>query len=189
MTEFEKLRQGLWYNPSTSPELREIMTRVQEIVYDYNRLRPSQREERDVLIRKIVGKAGKNCQILSPFQCDYGIFIEVGDNFFMNKDCQLLDGGGISFGHNVFVGPMCGFHTAIHPLEAKHRASGEERALPIKVGNDVWIGAQVCVLPDVEIGDGCVIGAGSVVTRSIPPYSVAVGNPCRVIRSLKPQEA
>ncbi|MBR1387835.1 MAG: sugar O-acetyltransferase [Alloprevotella sp.] len=185
MTEAEKLRAGDWYNPSTDPELRQVMQQAQELTYDYNLLRPHQSEERQQLIRKILGRCGTGCCILSPFHCDYGIFTEVGDNFFMNKGCQLLDGGGITFGNNVFVGPMCGFHTAIHPLDPNHRAGGEEKALSIKVEDDVWIGAQVCVLPGVTIGKGSVIGAGSVVTRSIPPYSVAAGNPCRVIRSLE----
>lgn len=184
MTEFEKMIAGEWYNPATDATLLSMLRQTQEMLYDYNLLRPSDTAARDALIRRLLGHTGERCQILSPFLCDYGSRTSVGDDFFMNKGCQLLDGGGIEFGNRVFVGPMCGFHTAIHPDEPERRATGLERALPIRIGDDVWIGAQVCVLPGVEIGRGSIIGAGSVVTRSVPPFCVAAGNPCRVIRQL-----
>ena len=102
----------------------------------------------------------------------------------MNVGCTVLDGAPVTFGNNVFVAPGCGFYTAGHPLDAERRNAGLEYALPIRVGNDVWIGAHVCVLPGVTIGDGAVIGAGSVVTRDVPPGVLAVGNPCRVVRPI-----
>lgn len=103
----------------------------------------------------------------------------------MNVNCVILDGARVTFGDNVFVAPGCGFYTAGHPLDCENRNKGLEYAYPITIGNNVWIGAQACLLPGVNIGDNCVIGAGSVVTKDIPANSVAAGNPCRVIRKLE----
>ena len=184
MTEREKALAGEWYNPSTDLELCQMMEQVQTLLYEYNRLHPGAKEDRDVMIRKILGAVGNECCILSPFLCDYGVNIRVGNHFFMNKGCQILDGGRVTFGDHVFVGPMCGFHTAIHPFDIEQRNRGVERAEPISVGNNVWMGAQVCVLPGITIGNNAVIGAGSVVTHDIPSDVVAAGNPCRVLRKL-----
>ncbi|MDE6766459.1 MAG: sugar O-acetyltransferase, partial [Duncaniella sp.] len=104
-----------------------------------------------------------------------------------NHNLVILDGATVTFGDNVFIAPNCGFYTAGHPIDANDRNKGLEYARPINIGNDVWIGADVSVLPGVTIGDNCVIGAGSVVTRNIPSNSVAVGNPCRVIKSIPPK--
>ena len=128
---------------------------------------------------------GENYYIEQPFYCDYGYNISVGDNFYSNVNLVILDGAKVTFGDNVFIAPDCGFHTAGHPLDVGRRNMGLEYARPITVGNNVWIGAGVHVLPGVTIGDNCVIGAGSVVNRDIPANSLAVGNPCRVIRSLE----
>lgn len=123
--------------------------------------------------------------IEQPFLCDYGYNIHIGDNFYANHNLVILDGATVKFGDNVFVAPNCGFYTAGHPIDAAERNKGLEYARPITVGNDVWIGGNVCVLPGVTIGDDCVIGAGSVVVKDIPPHSVAVGNPCKVIKKIK----
>lgn len=106
--------------------------------------------------------------IEQPFYCDYGYNIEIGENFYSNVNCVILDGAKVTFGDNVFVAPNCGFYTAGHALDAEQRIQGLEYAYPITIGNNVWIGAQVCVLPGVTIGDNTIIGAGSVVTKSIP---------------------
>ncbi|MDE5837117.1 MAG: sugar O-acetyltransferase, partial [Paramuribaculum sp.] len=106
------------------------------------------------------------------------------DNFYANFNLVILDEAKVSFGDNVFIAPNCGFYTAGHPLDATSRNRGLEYARPITVGNNVWIGAGVSVLPGVTIGDNCVIGAGSVVVKSIPPFSVAVGNPCKVVKTI-----
>ena len=119
---------------------------------------------------------------MAPFWCDYGYNIEIGENFFANHNTVILDGGGVTFGDNVFIAPNCGFYTAGHPIGFERRNQGLEYAYPITVGDNVWIGAGVQVLPGVTIGSDVVIGAGSVVTRDIPSHSVAVGNPCRVLR-------
>ena len=152
--------------------------------FELNRLRPSQVKEREEILRGLLGRTGKTFSIVSPFFCDYGYNIEIGENFFMNMDCVILDGAKVTFGDNVFIAPGCGFYTAGHPLDVERRNAGLEYALPIRVGNNVWIGAGVCVLPGVTIGDNTVIGAGSVVTKDIPSGVLAAGNPCRVIREI-----
>lgn len=184
-TEKEKCRDGELYDANYDAELLAERLRCKEACHDYNLLRPSQMAERDALLRRLLGKAGRQLTIEQPFLCDYGYNIEIGDNFFANFNCVILDEAKVAFGDNVFVAPNCGFYTASHPLDAATRNRGLEYARPITVGNDVWIGANVTVLPGVSIGDGCVIGAGSVVTKDIPARSLAVGNPCRVVRKIE----
>ncbi|CAD7696816.1 unnamed protein product [Ostreobium quekettii] len=130
------------------------------------------------------GSSGPVCRVTPPFRCDYGININVGDNFYANYDCVVIDCAKVKIGANVFLGPAVHIYTATHPLDAVERRSVES-ALPVTIGNDVWIGGKASVLPGVEIGDGCVIGAGAVVNRSIPPYSLAVGCPARVVKRLE----
>ena len=137
------------------------------------------------IIRKILGSIKGDFLIEQPFMCDYGYNIHIGSNFYANHNLVILDCAQVRFGDNVFIAPNCGFYTAGHPIDAKERNKGLEYARPITVGNDVWIGANVCVLPGVTIGDDCVIGAGSVVVKDIPPHSVAVGNPCKVVKTIK----
>lgn len=170
---------------ATSKELEQKRLCAKEMCFEYNGLKPSLIEKRDELMRRILGKAGKNLLIEQPFWCDYGYNIEVGDNFYANHGLVILDGAKVVFGNNVFIAPQCGFYTAGHPLDYETRNTGLEYALPITVGDNVWIGGMVTVIPGVTIGSGSVIGAGSVVTRDIPENVVAAGNPCRVIRKIK----
>lgn len=188
-TEKEKAREGILYDANNDAELLAERLAAADMTYELNRLRPSQVAEREAVIRRLLGKTGKNVSIVSPFYCDYGYNIETGENFFMNMNCVILDGAKVTFGDNVFVAPGCGFYTAGHPLDAERRNAGLEYALPIRIGNNVWIGAQVCVLPGVTIGDNSVIGAGSVVTKDIPSGVLAAGNPCRVIRPITEADA
>lgn len=183
-SEKDKCRQGKLYDANNDAELIAERQVCKDLCYELNLLRPSQLAERDALLRKLLGKTQKHFLIEQPFYCDYGYNIEIGENFYANVNCTILDGAKVTFGNNVFVAPNCGFYTAGHPLDVAQRNAGLEYARPITVGNNVWIGAQVCVLPGVTIGDNSVIGAGSVVTKNIPPNSVAVGNPCRVIRTV-----
>lgn len=184
-TEKEKCHSGELYDANYDAELIQERQVCKEKCHAYNQLAPSALKEREAIIRDLLGKTGKQFLIEQPFYCDYGYNIEIGENFYANVNCVMLDGARIIFGDNVFIAPNCGFYTAGHPLDVPRRNQGLEYAYPITVGNNVWIGAQVCVLPGVTIGDNCVIGAGSVVTKSIPANSLAVGNPCRVIRQLE----
>ncbi len=183
-TEKEKARSGRLYDANYDPELIAERQACKEMYYELNHLRPSQMAEREAIIRKLFGKTAKQFLIEQPFYCDYGYNIEIGENFYANMNCVILDGAKVRFGDNVFIAPNCGFYTAGHPLDVEQRNQGLEYARPITVGNNVWIGAQVCVLPGVTIGDNSVIGAGSVVNKDIPANSLAAGNPCRVIREI-----
>lgn len=184
MTEKEKAALGMIYNPNRDPELQAEMQRTHALVHEYNLLSPLQEEERADMLRRLLGRCGEGATIVSPFFCDYGYNIEVGDRFFANAGLVVLDGARVRIGHNVFIAPHVGIYTAGHPLDAAERRTGLEYARPVTIGDDVWIGGGVSILPGVSIGDRCVIGAGSVVNRDIPANSLAVGNPCRVIRSL-----
>lgn len=185
MTEKEKMLEGLIYNANNDSQLIAERLACKELCHDYNNIRPKDSEMRRSLIRKILGSVKNDFLIEQPFFCDYGYNIHIGDNFYANYNLTILDEAPVIFGDNVFVAPNCGFYTAGHPISAYERNKGLEYARPIKIGNNVWIGANVCVLPGVTIGNSCIIGAGSVVTKDIPPHSVAVGNPCKIIKSIK----
>lgn len=188
MTEKEKCAQGLLYDANYDTELLAERARCKDLCYTYNHLLPSQTEEREALLRDLLGRVGRNFLIEQPFYCDYGYNIELGENFYANVNLVILDGARVTFGDNVFIAPNCGFYTAGHPLDVVRRNAGLEYARPIRVGNNVWIGAGVSVMPGVSIGDNTVIGAGSIVTRDIPSGVVAVGNPCRVVRHIESDE-
>lgn len=182
MTEKEKMLAGMIYDANNDPALIEERLKCKELCRDYNDLRPCQAVERETLLREILGEVKEGILIEQPFHCDYGYNIRVGKNFYANFNLVILDEAPVTFGDNVFVAPNCGFYTAGHPIDAKERNRGLEYARPIMVGNNVWIGAGVSVLPGVTIGDNCVIGAGSVVNRDIPSNTLAAGNPCKVIK-------
>ncbi len=183
MTEREKMVAGLVYDAS-DVALVEDRVHAKELCFQYNQLSPSKTIERKEIIKKLFAVVGNNFHIEPALYCDYGYNIEIGENFYSNHNCVILDVAKVTFGNNVFVAPNCGFYTAAHPLDPETRNKWIEFALPIKVGNSVWIGGNVVVLPGVTIGDNCVIGAGSVVTKNIPSNVVAFGNPCRVIREI-----
>lgn len=184
MTEREKMMCHKLYDANYDKELEEERIKCKEMCYDYNALRPKQDVQRKELIRKLLGKTETAFHIEPPFWCDYGYNIQVGENFYSNHNLVILDAGGVSFGDNVFIAPDCGFHTSGHPIDLGRRNKGLEYAYPIKVGSNVWIGAGVHVMPGVTIGDNVVIGGGSLVIKNIPDNSVAVGNPCKVIRQI-----
>ena len=188
MTEKDKMLAGELYDANFNPELIEERLACKELCYDYNHLRPRQTAERDALLRRLLGAVKGAILIEPPFYCDYGYNISVGDNFYANHGMVILDGAKVSFGDNVFIAPDCGFYTAGHPLDPERRNAGLEYARPITVGNNVWFGAGVRVLPGVTIGDNCVIGAGAVVNRSIPAGHLAVGNPARIVRKIYPTD-
>jgi len=131
---------------------------------------------------------GESFCITAPFWCDYGYNIEIGENFYTNHNCVILDGAKVKFGDNVFVAPNCGFYTAGHPIDFQRRNAGLEYAYPITVGDNVWFGGGVQVMPGVTIGSNVVIASGSVVNRDIPDNVVAAGNPCRVVRPITQED-
>ena len=183
-SEKEKAKDGELYDANYDPQLIAERDVCKDLCFEYNHLPPSRKDERRELIKKLLGKTRETFLIEQPFYCDYGYNIEIGENFYANMNCVILDGAKVTFGNNVFIAPGCGFYTAGHPLETGLRNSGLEYAHPITIGNNVWIGAQSVILPGVTIGDNTVIGAGSVVTHDIPSNAVAVGNPCRILKTI-----
>lgn len=181
MTEKEKALAGLEFMRG-GKELKLQRDAAELLCFQLNHTSPEDSEKRKEILRKLLPHAGENCFIKPPFFCDYGEYITMGRNFFANYNCKLIDGGRITFGDDVLVGPDCTFVTPVHPTDPERRRAGYQQYKPITVGSNVWFGAGVLVCPGVSIGDDCVIGAGSVVTRDIPAGSVAAGNPCRVIR-------
>ena len=153
-------------------------------LYHYNHLPPEQWDQRDRLIREILGKAGEQVHVKAPFYCDYGYNIEIGNNFFSNYNFTVLDVGKVRIGNNVQVAPNVSIYTAGHPVHPESRDTGYEYGIDVTIGDSVWLGGNVCIMPGVTIGKNAVIGAGSVVTRDIPENVIAAGNPCRVIREI-----
>lgn len=188
MKEKEKMEQGLLYDANYDDELMKDRISCKEQCFQYNQLRPSQIEEQKQLLRGLFKKTGNSFCITAPFWCDYGYHIEIGENFYSNHNCVILDCAKVTFGDNVFVGPNCVFSTAGHPLDVEQRNQGLEYAYPISVGNNVWIGMGVLVLPGVSIGNNSIIGAGSVVAKDIPEGVIAVGNPCRILRKITDED-
>lgn len=182
--EIEKMSSGELYDATNNDTLLEALTQCHERCYDYNRLRPSQVAERTALIKQLLGSTGVRFKIISPFLCDYGFNISIGEDFFANSNLIILDEAKVTFGNNVFIAPNCAFYTAGHPLDVSRRNRGLEYSLPITVGDNVWIGGNVCVMPGVTIGADTVIGGGSVVVHDIPAGVMAAGNPCRVIKKI-----
>ena len=189
MTEQEKAAAGLLYDANYDPALLEQRRRCKELCHTFNQLSPTLREtEGAQLLRTLLGSVGERPVVTAPFWCDYGYNITLGDDFYANHNCVMLDGAPITIGSHVFLGPNCCLSTAGHPLDAPRRNRGLEYAKPITIGDDVWLGANVTVLPGVTIGRGAVIGAGSVVTRDIPAGVVAAGVPCRPLRPISEED-
>lgn len=194
MNELEKCMAGEYYDCHDEIFL-EYKNNARELLSEYNALTYTQKEEKYRLLKKLFGSVGTNVSVGLPFICDYGCNIHIGDNVSVNMNCTFVDCNKIVIGNNVLIASNVQLYTSTHPVELSERLtpdwnpeSGEyfcrTYARPITIGNGCWLGGGVIVLPGVTIGDGSVIGAGSVVTKDIPPNSVAVGNPCRVIRRI-----
>lgn len=184
MTEKEKVKKGLLYNPNKDEELIKERNICKDKCYEYNKIQPTDLEERKLKINEILNEVGENFLIEQPFFCDYGYNIKIGNNFYANHNLVILDATDVTIGNDVFIGPNCGIYTAGHPIDYITRNEGIEYGKSIIIGNNVWIGGNVCILPGVKIGNNVVIGAGSVVNKDIPSNSVAVGNPYKVKKVL-----
>lgn len=181
MTEREKMIAGELYD-ALDPELVAARERTRELCWKLN----AQPKPDRALLEQLFGKGGDSVWLHPPFYCDYGTNIELGERVFFNFNCVVLDTCKVTIGDYCQFGSGVQLLTPLHPLDAALRRK-EEYGKPIAIGNDVWIGAGALVLPGVTIGARSVIGAGSVVTRDVPEGVLAVGNPCRVVRSIEPR--
>ncbi len=188
LSEWEKGQAGYLYDANYDQDIVELRSKCADLCYEFNLTKPSDAKKQRELLGQILGEIKGELVITAPFYCDYGVNISVGSNFYTNHNCTILDGAKVTFGDNVFIAPNCVFSTAGHAIDREQRARGLEIALPITVGDDVWIGANVTVLPGVTIGSNVVIGAGSVVNKDIPSGVVAVGNPCKPLRQITEED-
>lgn len=183
MNDFEKMTSGAWLRAAT-PQIGAALLRAEEALFRFNALPPGRCEEREEILRGLLGGIGASCRIHSPFRCDFGCNIRIGDHFCGNFNLTILDEAPVRIGDHVYIGPNVGIYTVNHALLPDQRNEGIMRSLPVRIGDNVWIGGGVTILQGVTIGDGAVVGAGSVVTRDIPAGVVAAGNPCRVVRPI-----
>ena len=184
MTEKEKMLSGMVYSAIDDQLLKEL-NEVKEIIHEYNALKPSQTLRRFQILKDLLGHVADDEIIVNqPFYCDYGKQIRVGKRFFANFNLTVLDEARVTIGDDCFIGPNVSIYTACHSTDPVERNTRREWAEPVTIGDHVWIGGSVTILPGVTIGSNVTIGAGSVVTRDIPDNVVAVGNPCKVIKNL-----
>lgn len=200
-TELEKCMDGEWYD-CHSPVFVEMKANARRLLAQYtqyNTMLYDDKAGKYNLLKELLGSIGKNVSIANPFICDYGWNIHMGDNVSVNMNCTFVDCNKITIGNNVLIASNVQIYTAAHPIELNDRLTPDwsedsseyfcrTLALPVTIEDGCWIGGGVIIVPGVTIGKGSVIGAGSVVTKNIPPNSLAVGNPCRVIRELNVEE-
>lgn len=182
-TEKEKMLTGQPFK-AFDKELSKERAYAKELLFDFNSARPTEFSKKNDILKKLFGKTPKSFYIEPPFYCDYGYNIEIGNKFYANTNLTILDCAKVTIGNNVFIGPNVGFYSVSHPIHHELRNKFFEIAKSIIIGNNVWIGGSVVINPGVTIGENSVIGSGSVVTKSIPENVVAVGNPCRVLRTI-----
>ena len=168
----------------TDPELMKEQPRRMEILYDFNHTRPSEKERRKEILRSFLAEMGSGCWIEPPFHANWGTGTHLGNNVYANFNLTLVDDTDIYIGNDVMIGPNVTITTAGHPVDPELRRKTAQFNLPVRIGNNVWIGAGAIILPGVTVGENSVIGAGSVVSRDIPPDVVAFGVPCRVQRRI-----
>lgn len=185
MNELEKAKQGDYYNPNYDEELILKRRKTADLCFKYNNTLPSNIEERNDIIKRLINTCDSNFLLEQPIHIDYGDNVKIGKNFYSNYNLTILDGVDVVFGDNCFIGPNCSFYTAIHPFDYNLRNKGLEKAKPISIGDNCWFGGGVIVLPGVSIGSNCVIGAGSVVTHNIPDNVIVAGNPAKIIKTIE----
>lgn len=187
MSEKEKMLAGLPYL-SADVQLIHERERTKELLFELNALHPKEKLKKDELITSLFQTIGEGFCIETPFRCDYGYNISIGKHFFANYNCTILDCAPITIGDNVLFAPNVSLFSAGHPIHYEPRNAGIEYAFPITIGDNVWIGGGVIITAGVTIGSNVVIGAGSVVTKDIPSHTIAVGNPCKPLRSITDED-
>lgn len=180
----EGFKSGEWVNGFT-PEIVKCLYECEEKCYEFNSTPPSRRKQRLEILHGIFKAVGDNCVINPPFRCDFGSKIIIGDNFIGNFNLTILDEADVVIGDNVFIGPNTSLCTVIHSFDPEERNKGIMCAHPIHIGDNVWIAANVVILPGVSIGEGAVVGAGSVVTKDVAPFTLVAGNPAHVIKKIE----
>ena len=187
MNQKERMLAGLPYK-AWMDGLSQERLEYKKKIFAFNHLEPDKIEEKEKLLKEILGKTGKYVNIEAPFHCDYGYNIEVGENFFANYNFTVLDVGKVRIGANAQIAPNVSIYTAGHPIHPDSRNSGYEYGISITIGDNVWIGGNACIMPGVTIGNNVVIGAGSVVTKDVPDNVIAAGNPCKIIRTITEED-
>jgi maltose O-acetyltransferase len=179
----EHILSGRMYNDLTA-ELVEARERTVLLTNEYNDSFGKPQAERETILRRLLKSVGTGCHFEPTFRCEFGFNISVGDAFYANFDCVMLDGGGITIGDHVLFGPRVGIYTSNHAIDAAERAAGACYAKPVTIGNNVWVGGGVTINQGVTIGDGAIVASGSVVTKPIPAGVIAAGVPARVLREI-----
>ena len=161
---------------------------AKELIFELNSLRPDEVDRRNEIIKKLFGKTGKTFFVEPPLRCDYGYNIEIGENFYANYNCTILDCAKVTIGKNVLFAPNVSLYTAGHPIHYELRKQEYEYAFPISIGDNVWVGGNTVINPGISIGNNSVIGSGSVITKDLPANVVAAGNPCKVLREIDDED-
>lgn len=186
--EWDRMLRGEIYEAG-DPKFFEILMSVRKKLKEFNDLDPDMLERQHEILNGLIGTCPDNIHVNQPFRCDYGYNIHIGENFFANFNLTILDEAEVTIGQNVFIGPNVSIYTACHPLDAATRNTFVQWAEPVIIGDDVWIGGNVVILPGVRIGSRSVIGAGSVVSKSLPSDFVYAGNPARPIKRIKQSDS
>src|SRR5215204_7538632 len=179
----ERMLRGELYI-ADDPALAADFARAQELLDRYNRTLHSEQDEREEILRELLGHVGEAVDIRAPFRCEYGTRVSIGDRTFLNYDCLMLDVAPVTIGAACQIATRVQFLTATHPVDPEPRRIGWESGEPIVVGDNVWLGGGAIVCPGVTIGDDTVVGAGAVVTRDLPSGVVVAGVPASVVREI-----
>ncbi len=183
-SEMEKMKNGELYDAS-DPELVARRNRARGLTKRYNRTEATDNGQRRELLEELLGSLGEACEIEPPFRCDYGSNIHLGENFYANVDCVILDVCRVDIGRNCQLGPGVHIYTATHPVVASERIDGKEYGKPVTIGENVWIGGRAVINPGVTVGANAVIGSGAVVTEDVPDGVIVQGNPASVVAEVE----
>lgn len=181
--EWNKMLRGDRYT-AVHPEFHRLLEVTRDLLWEFNMLKPSQTVRQKEILHKLLGSHGQRYHINQPFRCDYGCNVFIGEDFFANFNLTILDEAPVTIGDHAFIGPNVSIYTACHPLDPAERNMGDQWAMPVTIGNNVWIGGGATILPGVNVGDNAVVGAGAVVSHDVPSGCVVAGNPARVIKRL-----